>query len=87
MWTSQSLDQVIKLSGASEGAGAAAFVISGTNGGRYSLIGHQGGIIRLVNLESLKVEGSFRLNINVEDEVLTSGAYNPNGLNVTIGTS
>jgi hypothetical protein len=62
-------------------------VLSGTNGSKYSIIGHQGGLVRLVNIESLKVEGSVRLPIHMEDEMLTSGTVNPNGVNVAIGTN
>lgn len=51
VWASGSLDQVMKFSGGAEGAGPATFVLSSANGSRYSLIGHVGGVIRLVNLE------------------------------------
>jgi hypothetical protein len=87
VWTSASLDQVIRFSTNAEGSGPAVFVLSGTNGAKYSLIAHQGGLIRLVNLESLRVEGVIRLPIQLDDEVLTSGTVNPNGVNVAIGTN
>lgn len=41
----------------------------------------------MVNIESLRVEGSVRLPIHAEDEVLTSGTVNPNGVNIAIGTN
>ena len=90
VWAAGSLDQVMKFAGAVEGAGPACFVLTSVNDSRYSLIGHLGGVIRLVNLDSLKVEGSFRLPVTQTaevDEFLTAGAVNPNGVNVAIGTN
>lgn len=81
------MDQVMKFSGTPEGAGPVAFVLSSTNGSKYSVIGHQRGFVRLLNIESLKVEGTYKLSLHPEDEVFTAGIYNPNGINVAIGTS
>jgi hypothetical protein len=38
-------------------------------------------------LESLKVEGSVKLPLQDEDEIITAGTINPNGINVAIGTN
>lgn len=89
VWTSATLDQVMKFSCSNtiEGSGPVAFVLSGTNSSKFSVIAHQGGLLRMVNIESLRVEGSVRLPIHAEDEVLTSGTVNPNGVNIAIGTN
>lgn len=89
VWTSATLDQVMRFSCPTgiEGSGPVSFVLSGTNGAKYSIIAHQAGLLRFVNIESLRVEGSVRLPIHLEDEQLTSGTINPNGVNVAIGTS
>jgi len=40
VWTAQTMDQVMKFVGAPDSSGPAAFVLSSTNGGRFSVIGH-----------------------------------------------
>ena len=78
----------MKFSGPSESSGPASFVLSAPNGRKYSLIGYQGGLIRLVNLECLRIDSSFRLPLRAEeDELLTAATFNPNGVNFAIGTS
>ena len=51
----------MKFVGAPDSSGPAAFVLSSTNGGRYSVIGHQGGILRLANIDCLKIDSIYRL--------------------------
>jgi hypothetical protein len=64
------------------------FVVSPAEGRRYSLIGHLHGLLRLINVESLRLEGSFRLPLRPEeDETLTAASFNPNGINFAVGTS
>ena len=41
--------------------------------------------MRLVNIESLRVEGAVKLPLQPDEEVLTSGTVNPNGVNVAVG--
>ena len=84
IWTSHTLDQVMKFSGPSDDA---AFVLSSTNGGKFSVIGHQGGLLRLLNIESLKVDSSYKLPLLSEDEILTAAVFNPNGINLAVGTN
>ena len=62
-------------------------MLSGTNGGKYSIIGHQLGLIRLVNIECLKIEANYRIPLASPEEYLTAAVFNPNGVNFAIGTS
>jgi WD40 repeat protein len=87
VWTTPTLDQVMRFSQVPENAGPAVFVLSGTNGAKYSIIGHQLGVLRLVNIECLRVEATYRVPLAAPEEYLTSGVFNPNGINFAIGTS
>lgn len=40
VWTTPTLDQVMRFSQVPENAGPAVFVLSGTNGAKYSIIAH-----------------------------------------------
>ena len=53
----------MRFDSAPDNSGAVCFVLSGTNGGKFSVIGHQSGLIRLVNIENLKVDSSYRLTM------------------------
>ena len=77
----------MKFSGAADSSGPVAFVVTSTNNAKYSVIGHQAGLVRLVNIECLKVDVSFKLVLHPDDELLTAGVFNPNGVNIAIGTS
>ena len=85
VWTAGTLDQVMRFQAPIEQSGPVAFVLSGPS--RYQVIAHQQGQIRLLNTECLKVELTFKLPLKPEEEVLTCGAFNPNGVNVALGTS
>jgi WD40 repeat protein len=87
VWTSQTLDQVMRFASAPDNSGPVSFVLSATNGGRFSVIGHQGGLLRLINIESLKVDSSYRLPFQTPEELLTAAVFNPNGINIAAGTS
>jgi WD40 repeat protein len=87
IWTSSTLDQVMKFGAPTcEGAGPVVFVLSAVNGAKYSFIGHSGGLVRLLNIENLKVECCFRIPLE-EGETVTAGVFNPNGINFSVGTS
>jgi WD40 repeat protein len=77
----------MRFPGLHEAAGPAAFVLSGTNGGKFSVIAYAGGVIRIINLECLKIDSTYKIPLQSDDEVLTSGVFNPNGINIAIGTS
>ena len=78
----------MKFTGAPDGAGPVVFVLSATNSSKYSVVGHVTGLIRLVNVECLKVEQTYKVPVNMElDETVTAGVFNPNGINFAIGTS
>jgi WD40 repeat protein len=87
VWTSQTLDQVMRFASAPDNSGAVCFVLSGTNGGKFSVIGHQSGLIRLVNIENLKIDSSYRLTMQSPDELMSCAVFNPNGVNIAIGTN
>ena len=87
VWTSQTIDQVMRFASAPDNSGAVCFVLSGTNGGKFSVIGHQSGLIRLVNIESLKVDSSYRLTMQSPDELMSCAVFNPNGINIAIGSN
>ena len=50
------------------------------------MIGHQRGILKLVAVDSLKVEAIYQIDLQ-EGEQLTTGVYSPSGLNFAVGTS
>jgi len=50
------------------------------------LIGYSFGLVQIFSIENLKVEGYAQIQLE-ENEVLTAGIFNPNGINVAIGTS
>jgi hypothetical protein len=50
------------------------------------MIGHQRGILKLVAVDSLKVEAMYQIDLQ-EGELLTTGIYSPSGLNFAVGTS
>lgn len=53
---------------------------------KFRLIGHALGELKLVTLDALKVESMFKMELQPGEE-LTTGAFNPNGLNFAVGTS
>jgi len=77
----------MRFSQVPENSGPVAFVLSGTNSGRYSIIGHQLGLLRLVNIECLRLEATYRIPLATPEEYLTSAVFNPNGVNFAVGTS
>jgi hypothetical protein len=77
----------MRFASAPDNAGSVAFVLSGTNGGKFSVIGHQSGLIRLVKSESLKVDSSYRLTLQSPEELVSCAVFNPNGVNIAIGTN
>jgi hypothetical protein len=77
----------MRFSQVPENSGPVVFVLSGTNGGKYSIIGHQLGLIRLVNIECLRIESNYRIPLASPEEYLTAGVFNPNGINFAVGTS
>ena len=44
------------------------------------------GYIKLVNMENLKVEGQYRIQLDPQEKV-TAGCLNQNGINFAIGTN
>jgi hypothetical protein len=50
------------------------------------MIGHERGVLKLVAVDSLKVEAMYQL-VLAEGETLTTGVYSPSGLNFAVGTS
>jgi hypothetical protein len=38
-------------------------------------------------MDALKVEGSFKVQLHPDAEVLTTAIFNPNGINFALGTS
>lgn len=77
----------MRFSQVPENSGPVVFVLSGTNGGKYSIIGHQLGLLRLVNIECLRIESTYRVPLASPEEYLTTGVFNPNGVNFALGTS
>lgn len=53
---------------------------------KFRLIGHALGELKLVTLDALKVESMFKMELQ-QGEELTTGAFNPNGMNFAVGTS
>lgn len=43
--------------------------------------------MRLVNVECLKIDSSYKLPLATAEEVLTAAVFNPNGINFAIGTN
>ena len=43
--------------------------------------------MKIVNLDNLKIEGSFKVPLHTDDELLSSGVFNPNGINFALGSS
>lgn len=50
------------------------------------MIGHQRGILKLIAVDSLKVEAIYQIDL-LDGETLTTGVYSPSGLNFAVGTS
>lgn len=50
------------------------------------MIGHADGEINLITLDALKVELSYKFDLD-EDEELSVGTFSPFGLNFAVGTS
>lgn len=53
---------------------------------KFRLIGHAQGELKLVTLDSLKVESIFKMDLQKGEE-LTTAAFNQNGMNFAVGTS
>ncbi len=77
----------MRFASAPDNSGSVAFVLSGTNGGKFSVIWHQGGLIRLVKFDSLKVDSSDRLTLQSPEELVSCAVFNPNGINIAIGSN
>lgn len=84
VWATQSVDQVMKFNGSNDD-GSVVFVLSCTKHSKKALVGFSSGLVKLVNLGSLKVDGSIQ--VPCSDESLTSGVWSPNGTNFAFGTS
>ena len=85
VWTSNTLDQVIKFSSPTQSP--IAFILSSTNNSTFSVVAHQSGLLRVVVIDQLKVESNYQITGLQPEEVLTTGVFNPNGINFAIGTS
>jgi WD40 repeat protein len=78
----------MRFGGPQDPSGPAVFVLSPPEGRRFSLVGYLHGLLRLLNIESLRLEGGFRLPLRAEEEEqISSGAFNPNGINFAVGTT
>ena len=64
----------------------AVFILPNAHQGKFSLIGYSSGHIQIISIDNLKVESHVQIPLE-ENEVLTTAVFNPNGINVAIGTS
>ena len=62
-----------------------AFVISG-RGRKQRLIGYKTGVVKIVSIDSLKVDALFRIKLG-NDETLSVATFSRNGMNFAVGTS
>lgn len=84
IYTSVTLDQVMCFP--QYALGPVSFICASAKNRRLRMIGHERGVLKLVAVDSLKVEAMYQL-VLAEGETLTTGVYSPSGLNFAVGTS